>query len=190
MTRIYTRMINFDGLKDATRIDDIYADVSFASISTNPPKKWSAFVRASTDADTAPNTLDIKKSGLFVGFDAQEGGIEATFKLPQRFVSIRAKPYTKIEIPPKDPPTSRPFVEFFNVKGNLITERFYPFFLTDAGWGTWQTIEFLAASKSDEIKKIIFSSQFSEPHVFSEFDTLIYANENPDFQHIQPGPLL
>jgi hypothetical protein len=191
MATAYTRIINFDGdVKDGARIDNFYADVSFASLPLTGPSKGHVFARETPNPDTAPNTVDVKTSDTPVGFDASIGFIEATFKLPQRFVSIKAKPYTVVEIDPIAPPPGRPFVRFFDANGNLIDEKHYPFFSNDPGWGSWQTIEMLAATKHHEIKTIIFSSLLSEPHVYSLFDTLIYANGNPDLQHVRPGPRL
>ena len=183
-----TKVINFDKPKDGQKIDNFYGDVTFASITTNPPKRWRTFARQTTDPDTAPNTVDVKRTG-FVGFDATLGGVEATFRRPQRYVSIRAKPYV-IDEPIGQQPLGRPFVEFYSAKGGkvpnsvLMTRNYYPFFFWQQGWGTWQTI----AYQSLDIGKIIFSSTYSLPHVWSLFDTLIYADTIPDFQNIQLGP--
>jgi hypothetical protein len=60
------------------------------SVTTNPPSQGNAFARKSINAVTQPDIVSVDKSG-FGEFDALDGGIQATFQKPQRFVGITVR---------------------------------------------------------------------------------------------------
>lgn len=84
--------VDFDDVADGAVIDNHYASkgVTFASITTNPPSQGNAFARKNINAVTQPNIVSVNKSG-FGEFDALDGGIQATFQKPQRFVGITVR---------------------------------------------------------------------------------------------------
>src|SRR5262249_22533354 len=114
--------IDFDDVPDVTVIDNHYASkgVTFASITTNPKKQWHAYARTDINAVTQPNVVSVHKSHLPV-FDGLDGGIQATFQKPQRFVGITARATVVDEIVGQQWwPSARPFLEFWNYKGGFM----------------------------------------------------------------------
>ena len=179
--------IDFDDVPDETVIDNHYSNkgVRFESITTAPPKQWSAYARQHNDALTAPNIVSVHKSHLPL-FDALDGGVQATFHKPQRFVSIGVRA-TVIDEFLTDPPLARPFLMAFNYKGAFLPPtQYYPFVYGDAGWGNRVTLSFLATSA--EIGKVVFSCQIANHRVYGLFDHLVFSEDIPYFPPIPLGP--
>ena len=186
-TNVGQRLINitkidFDDVSDETVIDTHYwqsKGVRFESITTNPQKQWSAYARKNTNAVTHPNIVSVNKSH-FGEFDASDGGIQATFHKPQRFVGITARATVIDEIVGQlNWPTARPFLEFWNYKGGFMpVTQYYPFVFGDLNWGSARQLSFVAPSA--EIGKVVFSCQISSPHrVLGLFDHLVFSEELP-----------
>src|SRR5262249_14427244 len=177
-------IITFDRVPDGTDVSQHYSQkgVTFASITTQPANTWGAFARANPIAETRPNVIAINKSGI-PAFDSSMGGIEATFKAPQRYVSIDVWPFIVAELPV--PVTSRPFLELYDDKGNILQTVYLTIPPTD--YYSWHTLAW-ESSRAD-IAKVRFSSEFvSSPHLFGLFDQLIFSEHHPFFRPIQIGP--
>jgi hypothetical protein len=173
--------VDFDDVADASVIDNHYASkgVTFASVTNNPPGQGSAFARKNVNAITQPNIVSVNQSG-FGEFDASEGGIQATFQKPQRFVGITVRATVLDEIIGRFQwPTARPFLEFWDNNGNFMqATQFYPFFFGDPNWGNPQQLSFVATSA--EIGKVVFSCEISSPHrVLALFDHLVFSEYLP-----------
>src|SRR5262249_27517907 len=174
--------IDFDDVPDHTAIDNHYASkgVTFASITTNPSKQWEAYARTALSPVTQPNVVSVHKTGLVVGFDARDGGIQVIFRRPQRFVGITAQAAVIDEILGQQWwPIARPFLEFWNDKGGFIpATQYYPFVYGDPNWGSKGQLSFVAPDR--EIGKVVFSCQISSPYrVFGVFDHLVFSEEFP-----------
>lgn len=173
--------IDFDDVPDATAIDNHYASkgVTFASVTNHPPGQGSAFARKNVNAITSPNIVSVNQTG-FGEFDATEGGVQATFQKPQRFVAITVRATVLDEIVGRFQwPNARPFLEFFDNNGTLMqATQFYPFFFGDPNWGSPQQLSFVA--QSAVIGSVIFSCEISSPHrVFALFDNLVFSEYLP-----------
>jgi hypothetical protein len=179
--------IDFDDVPDEKVIDTHYASkgVTFASITTYPTRQWNAYARKDPNAVTLPNVISVLRKGL-VEFDALEGGIQAIFHKPQRFVGITARA-TVIDEIINNYPTAKPFLEFYNAKGGqfMPVTQYYPFVYGDPNWGSKQRLSYLAPNA--EIGKVVFSCQIGAPHrVYGLFDHLVFCEEIP---YTAPIPL-
>jgi hypothetical protein len=172
-------VIKFDDVPDNTVIDSHYPGVTFASITTNPARQWSAYARSVTGAGSAPNVVSLHgPGGGFPAFDAGDGGIQASFASPQLHVSIDACPV----IPPEylAAVTNKPFLQAFDASGTVVQSVDYGPNYGDTNWGSWQTLSISAASAV--ITKIVFSSHRSSgTHVYGLFDRLVFADKRNAF---------
>lgn len=170
--------IEFDDVAPGTVIDTHYQSrgATFQTVTNHPPGQSSVFAVFSTRARTTPNTVSV--DAMNPGFDRSLGGIQVTFDQPVFGASIYALPYATAEILDPDA-DNRPFLEAFDVNGNLIMEKIYPFPWSDPiNFGSWENLVVTSAVGRNfvaKIKSVIFSSQrapIGVPYVHSEFDTL------------------
>jgi hypothetical protein len=173
-------IITFDDVADNTAVDTYYTakGVTFASITTNPPRQWSAYARQTPSAESAPNGISVIPAPYLSMFDARNGGIQATFSSPQLYVSIDAMAV----LPPEyfGQPTNKPFLQSLDANGNVLQTVFYAANYGDPAFGTWQPL--VITSGSANIAKVIFSSQHSSgPAVYALFDRLAFAPSIPIF---------
>jgi hypothetical protein len=127
------------------------------------------------------------------GFNDTQGGVRATFKNPQLFVSIDARPVvdtTEFENPD---PGSVPYILIFGVPPKLqpphhkqlpLAKINFPLLNTDlSNFETWQTISFLSMSPTPNIGSIEFSCHYggfgSAAPVSAYFDILRFAHHLP-----------
>jgi hypothetical protein len=169
-------VIDFDDVADGAVVDAHYVSkgVTFASVTNNPPRRWSAYARAVWGVTSAPNCVSVVAPPALGFFDARQGGVEASFARPQRWVSIDAK----IVLPPEfmSTPTARPFLETYNADGKVLGRVYYPLAYGDPGYGSWQTL--MHSSTSADIVKVIFSSAYSGPTpVYGLFDQLAFCTK-------------
>ena len=77
-----TVMIDFENVASGTAVDTVYSaqSVSFASVTTNPPKRWSAYAMAMNlgSAQSGKNVLTLTNATGLPLFDARYGAVEAT----------------------------------------------------------------------------------------------------------------
>ena len=94
---------------------------------------------------------------------------------------------TVIDEIPSNPPTARPFIEFFNLKGAFIpVTQFYPFVYGHPNWGIKWQLSYVAPSAV--IGSVIFSCEISSPHrVLAAFDHLVFSEDVPRFPQIPLG---
>jgi hypothetical protein len=178
--------ITFDDVPDGTAIDTHYSGVTFASVTDQPPKRWSTFAREWLTAQSLPNVISVNDPSTYPFFDAYVGGIEATFTSPQRWVSIGAKPLTIAEDIGQEF-THKPYIESFDAQGNFLQIAYCGPSYGDTEWGRWKPL--VLASTSANIASVRFSSQYHNdpPHVFALFDYFQFADRVP---LIPLGPFL
>jgi hypothetical protein len=173
-------IITFDSVADGTAVDTHYSGVTFASITTMPPMRWSAFARLEgTGAESPRNVISVQKTG-FPAFDAQSGGIQATFDVPQLYVSIDVSAVWSPEYQPPNPnqlPTNKPFLQAFDAQGTVLKTVYYPPNFGDPAFGSWQSL--IYESTSANIKSVTFSSEYAEPRIFGIFDNFVFAPYRP-----------
>ena len=169
-------VILFDDVPEGTVIDTQYSakGVTFASITTSPAKRWHAYARSAWGMESAPNGISVVAPPQLCMFDARQGGIEAVFAKPQRWVSIDAKP---MEAPEgMTAATAQPFLEAYDAAGKLLGRAEYPVAHSDAAWGSWQIV--LYSSTTANIAKVIFScSRDGNTPVYALFDRFAFAPE-------------
>ena len=179
--------IDFDDVANGTIIDTHYPGVTFGCVVC---ASGHAFARdmntfGSTTAASGLNvvTLVDPASSTLTSFDTRSGAVSATFAVPQRFVSIDARPQLPLEF--LGSANNKPFLELYSSatqnSSTLIARVLYPLNFGDPGYcspntsacgGTWQTLSF--TSGSDNIVSIRISCQNSQPGpvVYGDFDNL------------------
>ena len=171
-------VITFDDVADGTAVDSHYTaqGVTFASVTTSPPNRWSAYARRMISA-SAPNGISVQALPHPPSFDVRSGGIEASFTHPQRWVAIDAQPWPQVANSTANP-SARPLLEAFDAQGQMIAKVFYPLSFGQPGYGDWKTLIITAPTAS--IVKVIFTSEFSgPPSVESVFDRFAFLNAVP-----------
>jgi len=167
-------VIDFDDVPDSTVIDTHYANrgVTFAAITTNPPSQSHAYARQAVTAKTQPNGVSLVPYPYAPFFDARAGGIQATFTVPQIYVSIFAQ---AILLPENiSPATNKPFMEAFDQQDNLLQTVFYGPNWGEPTYGSWQALTI--QSTSANIDHVVFSSQHHDDvDVFALFDHLVFT---------------
>jgi hypothetical protein len=172
-------VINFDDVSDGTAIDNQYQNlgVKFASVTDKPPAQWHAFARKTTDAQTQPNVVSVNQTGD-PSFDANAGGIEATFVTPQRYACINARPV--IIEGPENPfrDIGRPYIESLDAQGNFLDVMYYPIAFGQMGYGDYRPL--FVQSASPLIGKVRFSCHPSGYHnapIYGLFDRFAFTDQ-------------
>jgi hypothetical protein len=171
--------VNFDDVPDGTVIDTHYPGLTFASLTTNPPSRGSAFARRLQIAalGSAKNVLTLSMGGGWTGpfFDARQGAVEVKFDQLQRSVSVQALPLNTPEpIVDWNVDDNRPFMEAFDAAGGYLGR-----VRAQAAPGSadyfmhWHTLTF--TSPSANIRSVRLSSQaHGSAYVYAVFDLLTY----------------
>lgn len=173
-----TVVIRFDDVADGTVVDAQYAGsgVTFASLTTNPPSRGSAYARQLQigTAASGVNVLSLSKGAGWTGafFDARQGAVEATFSQLQRSVSVLALPLDSPEGLGMD--DNRPFMEAFDTAGAYLGRSRTQLGPDDPNFYlNWQLISFVSPIKN--IKKVRLSSQaHGSRWVYTVFDNLSF----------------
>jgi hypothetical protein len=179
-------VIGFDGVADGTVVSKRYLSkfgVTFASITSTPKKQWDAFARQTPTAESPHNVVSVEQSAAAF-FDASNGGIEASFQDPQKFVSIDVFPVIASEL--FIAATNRPFLQSFDSNGHVLDTTFLNIPFNDPNYFKWHTLSFEAPTA--EIATAVFSCEFNgTPHVMGLFDQFMFSHEHPRFPPIPLG---
>lgn len=173
-------IVNFDDVQDGAVVDNHYHSshgVKFASVTDMPARTWNTFARKSSDAQTPSNVVSVNQSGD-PAFDANVGGIEATFTAPQRYVCISARPF--IDTGPENDVTQLgyPYLESFDHNGNFLDICHYPLALGQPGWGDYRPLSL--NSPTAIIAKVRFSchpSAAKNAPIYGMFDRLLFTSD-------------
>lgn len=174
-----TVVIDFENVASGTAVDTSYANqgVTFASLTTNPAKRWSAYAMSMPigSAQSGKNVLTLTNvtPGLPL-FDARYGAVEATFSQLQQAVSVWAYALDSPECL-SNTHDNRPFMEAYDANGAYLGKARTSVGPLDANFfGHWYPITFSSATRN--IKTIRLSSQAQGcPWVYTAFDTLTYS---------------
>lgn len=172
-----TVMIDFENVASGTAVDTLYSaqSVSFASVTTNPPKRWSAYAMAMNlgAAQSGKNVLTLTNATGLPLFDARYGAVEATFSQLQQSVSVWAYALDSPECLGGNY-DNRPFMEAYDTNGTYLGKARTQLGPQDANFfGHWHPISFSSASRN--IQRIRLSSQAQGcPWVYTAFDNLTY----------------
>ena len=127
-----TVMIDFENVASGTAVDTVYSaqSVSFASVTTNPPKRWSAYAMAMNlgAAQSGKNVLTLTNATGLPLFDARYGAVEATFSQLQQSVSVWAYALDSPECLGGNY-DNRPFMEAYDANGTYLGKA-----RTQLGW--------------------------------------------------------
>ena len=178
-------VVNFDNVASATAVDTVYANegVTFASLTTSPAKRWSAYAMLLQmgTAQTGKNvlTLSNKPGWGDVLFDGRQGAVEATFSQLQHSVTVWAFPMNSPEgLGNAD---NRPFIDAFDANGAYLGKARTQFGTKNPDgsdnpnyFARWHPITFVS-SGGRNIKTVRLSSQAAgAPWVYTVFNTLTF----------------
>lgn len=172
-----TVMIDFESVPSGTAVDNAYAtsNVTFASVTTNPAKRWSAYAMAMTlgSAQSGKNVLTVTNAAGLPLFDARYGAVEAVFSQLQQSISVWAYALDSPECL-GGAYDNRPFMEAYDANGNYLGKARTQLGPKDANfYGHWHPISF--SSPSRNIQRIRLSSQAQGcPWVYTAFDNLTF----------------
>lgn len=180
-------VIDFDDAPDGTIVDTRYPGVTFGCLVCSSGHAFARDMNAfgSTTAASGANVVTLVAPGAstVTSFDTRQGALSAVFAVPQRFVSIDARPQLPLEF--LGTANNKPYLELYNSTAQnaatLIARVLYPLNYGDPGYctpstsacgGPWQTIAY--TSSSDNIVSIRISCQNSQsgPAVYGDFDNL------------------
>ena len=172
-----TVMLDFENVVSGTVVDNAYTalSVSFASVTTNPPKRWSAYAMAMNigSAQSGKNVLTLTNATGLPLFDARHGAVEATFKQLQQSISVWAYALDSPECVGGDF-DNRPFMEAYDASGAYLGKARTQLGPKDANFfGHWHPISFTSANRN--VQRIRLSSQAQGcPWVYTAFDNLAF----------------
>jgi len=180
--------IDFNSVPVGTTIDTHYTaeGVTLKLISTTGA---GGVVTANTASVADPDDPKGSASNVIGGFKDDQAIIRATFKHPQIYVAIDARPEvvsTEFFTPAES--DSKPFLNIFGLpsvlphhKPPLLATIPFPLMATDSNFESWQTMDFLSTSSTPNIGSIEFSCHFtgSGAPVNGFFDLLRFAHHLP-----------
>lgn len=185
--KVRAAVIDFDDAPNGTIIDTRYPGVTFGCVVCTSghafARDMSAFGSSSAASGQNVVTLMAPAESALTSFDTRNGALSATFAVPQRTVSIDARPQLPLEF--LGNANNKPFLELYSSAvqnaSTLITRVVYPLNFGDPGYcspsvsacgGSWQTLSY--TSSSDNIVSVRISCQNSQsgPPVYGDFDNL------------------
>jgi hypothetical protein len=173
------RVVDFDNVPSGSAVDAAYSQlgVRFASITTSPAARWSAYAceLLLDTAKSGKNVLSLHCGSGWSGpyFDAREGAVEVTFDSLQSSVSVWALPLDFPE--PLANQDNRPFIEAFDANGAFLGRHRTALGRDDLGFfGEWQQLTY--SSQARNIKTVRLSCEANGPAwVYSVFDSLTFS---------------
>jgi len=194
-TNLRAGQIDFDDAPDGTIVDTRYPGVTFGCVGCASGHGFARDMQSFGSSTAAsglnvvtlvrPFTAGDPNSSVFTSFNASQGAMSAVFAVPQRTVSIDARPQLPLEF--LGTANNKPFLELYNSTtqsgATLIARVLYPLNFGDPGYcspstsacgGPFRTLSYISAS--DNIVSIRFSSQQSQPgpSVYADFDNLVF----------------
>src|SRR4029077_552323 len=141
--------INFDDVPDGTAIDNHYQNlgVTFQSVTDQPHRVWSAFARQTSEAQSQKNVVSVNQTGD-AGFDANVGGVLATFVTPQRYVCINVRPVIDTGTETNTDQLGTPYIQTFDPSGAYMDTYYYPLAFGQMGWGDYRPLFLQTASSA------------------------------------------
>jgi hypothetical protein len=202
----FAGQINFDDVANGSVIDTHYPGVTFGCVVCGSGHGYARDMASfgSTTAASEPNVVTLigppgssdTNASVLTSFNGRFGALTVSFAVPQRTVTIFARPQLPLEYFGSG--LNKPYLEAYSSttqNGSTFLGRvLYPLdfgqggYCTNAGsacGGPWLPLTF--TSSSDNIVSLRLSSQISQggPNVYADFDNLSFETTPPP---VLPAP--
>jgi hypothetical protein len=192
--------INFDDAPNGTIIDTRYPGVTFGCVVCGSGHSYARDMASfgSTTAASEPNVLTLigppgsgdTNASSVTSFNGRFGAVTVFFAVPQRTVTIQARPQLPLEFLGSG--LNKPYLEAYRSTiqdgSNFLGRVLYPLNYGSGGYcdtgasacgGPWLPLTF--TSSSDNIVSLRLSSQISQggPNVYADFDNLTFEATPP-----------
>ena len=165
-------VLDFDGVADGTIINNQYMGVALAAILPGQTAKGPVYARKSWDKTNPSNVMSLQSPDIAMAtFDDGTGYIEVTFTDPVKSVAVDALALAWVDMRPV---TAKPYLEAWDANGMKLGRVLYPVNFGEAGWGTWQRLQYVSTGAN--IKRVLIGSErlSNSSPVYGLFDQLSF----------------